>query len=89
LIHITHITSELLSLYDLDDQYLPSKSSETTYSALSGQRLMWPLFTAGAFLDSADPMKRWTIQILAKIADITGFQQAAHMSQALVLNIVE
>jgi hypothetical protein len=75
-----------LGLDNWENSRSQSSATEPSFGAFSGQRLMWPLFTAGAILDTANPMRHWIIRVLGKIADLTGFQQAALMSQKLAEN---
>jgi hypothetical protein len=77
-----------LSPHDWEASISQDKAKNSTFELVCGHRLAWPLYRVGAYLDTTDPMKYWITKTLIRVADLTGFKQAAQMSQALKDGIV-
>ncbi len=59
------------------------KLGDLSPGAINGQRIMLPLYLAGVVVNKTNPMRLWIIKTLVKVADLTGFQQTAFLSQDL------
>jgi hypothetical protein len=77
-----------LNPHDLEASISHGKTKKPTCEYVCGQRLAWPLYRVGAYLDTTDPMRFWITKILIRVADLTGFGLAALMSQALIDGII-